>query len=239
MYLAVLTVAISGAFVRDLCRSQSDRGATDVAHAVVALGSRDKDRAEVFRKTFCPEGGSAQKTGLTSVPTTVYGSYLEVVQNNVSPVWSDRADGRMSTLSTSARYTRRTMTMSSWRWTMASTSWSKKWVLAGRRVLMKQPATLNAAEWASLVKLARSKNLFLFEGMWTRFLPCTRAIVQAVHHDHAIGDVRAVWAEFCMDHYDKLPDTNRTIAAELAGGGMLDVGPYPMVWVSVRFGRTR
>lgn len=95
-----------------------------------------------------------------------------------------------------------------------------------------QPATLNAAEWASLCQLAETKQLFLMEGMWTRFLPCTKAVVQAVHHDHAIGDVRSVWAQFCMDDYGKKPETFRSIAPELAGGGLLDIGPYPMVWAS-------
>ena len=37
-------------------------------------------------------------------------------------------------------------------------------VSKGRLWLIKQPATLNAAEWKSLCEVAKSKKLFLMEG---------------------------------------------------------------------------
>lgn len=35
-----------------------------------------------------------------------------------------------------------------------------------------------------------------------------------------------------MDSFGKRPDEHRLFSAELAGGPLLDLGPYPLVWVS-------
>src|SRR5436190_2239114 len=42
---------------------------------------------------------------------------------------------------------------------------------AGKSVLVEKPFTINAAEAECLIGCARSKNLLLMEGMWTRYLP--------------------------------------------------------------------
>ena len=68
--------------------------------------------------------------------------------------------------------------------------------------------------------------------VWTRFNPVMLAIQKAVNVDKVIGDIHALHSEFSMDLYGRKPDTNRILSAELGGGGLLDVGPYPMVWVS-------
>jgi predicted dehydrogenase len=49
--------------------------------------------------------------------------------------------------------------------------------------------------------------------------------------DGAIGEVRCVYSDLSMDAYGKRPASHRVLAAELAGGALLDLGPYPMVWV--------
>lgn len=35
-----------------------------------------------------------------------------------------------------------------------------------------------------------------------------------------------------MNAIGRRPDTDRVLAAELAGGALLDLGPYPWTWVS-------
>lgn len=67
--------------------------------------------------------------------------------------------------------------------------------------------------------------------MWTRFNPCMLAAQKALF-ESVIGDVRCVYSDFSVDGYRKRPDSHRVLAAELAGGALLDLGPYPMVWVS-------
>ena len=60
------------------------------------------------------------------------------------------------------------------------------------------------------------------------------AIQKAIHQDNVIGEIRGLYSDFSMDIYGKKPDTNRVLSAELAGGPLLDVGPYPLVWVGLR-----
>jgi len=62
---------------------------------------------------------------------------------------------------------------------------------AGKPVLVEKAFTMNAAEANDLVEVARSKNLFLMEAMWTRFLPDMVEIRRLVAGE-ALGDTRAV-----------------------------------------------
>jgi predicted dehydrogenase len=57
--------------------------------------------------------------------------------------------------------------------------------------------------------------------------------VQKAVFDGEIGDVRCVYSDLSMDAFGKRPDSHRVLSAELAGGALLDLGPYPMLWVSV------
>lgn len=68
--------------------------------------------------------------------------------------------------------------------------------------------------------------------VWTRFNPVMLAIQKAIHEDDLIGEIRCMYSDHSMDAYKKRPDTDRVLAAELAGGSLLDIGPYPLVWVS-------
>lgn len=77
------------------------------------------------------------------------------------------------------------------------------------------------------------EKVFLMEGMWTRFFP---AVVKAKEllASGAIGRVVAVHADFgfvCGD----APDS-RMFAPALAGGGLLDIGIYPLALASLAFG---
>jgi len=71
------------------------------------------------------------------------------------------------------------------------------------------------------------------EGMWTRFFP---AVVKAKElvASGAIGRVVAVHADFgfvCGDD-----PSSRMFAPELAGGGLLDIGVYPIAMASLAYG---
>ena len=72
--------------MKDLVLSPSaSAGNSDVAHAVIACGSRSLSKAEDFISQFCPEGAFAQKSGLVSARPEAKGSYSEVFNHKVSP----------------------------------------------------------------------------------------------------------------------------------------------------------
>jgi predicted dehydrogenase len=94
---------------------------------------------------------------------------------------------------------------------------------AGKPVLCEKPLTPSAAATRPLVDFARTKNLFLMEAVWTRFLP----IYATVRHwiaDGRIGAVRAMQSSFLLDRPPKPGDRRHTAA--LGGGTLLDIGLY-------------
>lgn len=69
------------------------------------------------------------------------------------------------------------------------------------------------------------------EAVWTRYQPLVREIEKVVREDKLIGDVRRIYADLGFDcGLETLDGSNRMINPDLAGGGLLDLGPYPMVW---------
>ena len=94
----------------------------------------------------------------------------------------------------------------------------------GKHVLCEKTVTLNAAQWKELACLAREKQLFLMEAMWTKCLPAFQQAVKWVQEGR-IGTVRLVKAEMSLVLRDPNP---RLISRELGGGALLDVGVYPL-----------
>lgn len=104
---------------------------------------------------------------------------------------------------------------------------------AGKAVLCEKPFTVNAAQAADLIGLARARRLLLMEAMWTRFLPLMerfRGLVAA----GAIGEPRLLTADFGFRH-DGGPE-HRLFDPALAGGALLDVGVYLVSLASMLFG---
>jgi len=103
----------------------------------------------------------------------------------------------------------------------------------GKHVLCEKPLTVNAHQAAELIKLARAKNLFLMEGMWTRFLPSTVRLNELLAAG-VIGEVLTLKADFCRKMTDD-PE-HRLRKKSLAGGALLDLGIYPIAFASMLFG---
>jgi predicted dehydrogenase len=94
---------------------------------------------------------------------------------------------------------------------------------AGKPVLCEKPLVPNRAEGEALVALAREKNVFLMEAVWTRFLPSYQVLGRWLR-EQAIGPLRSLQSSFCFPSpYDP---TSRNFAPELAGGALLDIGIY-------------
>ncbi len=105
---------------------------------------------------------------------------------------------------------------------------------AGKHVLVEKAFTMTSHEARTLVDLAREKQLFLMEAMWTRFLPHVTALRQLLA-DNALGEIVSVeadhgqWFEFDPDF--------RLFAPELGGSALLDLGVYPVSFASLVLGR--
>jgi predicted dehydrogenase len=102
---------------------------------------------------------------------------------------------------------------------------------AGKPVLVEKPFTMNAEEARDLVALARERDLFLMEAMWTRFLPHIRHVRELLP---SLGDVVTVTA----DHGQWFAEDPafRLFAPELGGGALLDLGIYPVSFASMILG---
>lgn len=96
---------------------------------------------------------------------------------------------------------------------------------AGKAVLCEKPFTINRREAEEVVACARRHNLFLMEAMWTRFLPTVMQAAAWVR-EGVIGEVRMVRADFGFRADYK--EESRLFAPEMGGGGLLDVGIYPI-----------
>ena len=104
---------------------------------------------------------------------------------------------------------------------------------AGKAVLCEKPFTVNAAEAREVAAVARRKGLFLMEAMWSRFLP-PMVKLRELLADGAIGEVRMVMADFGF-RCGWNPES-RLLNPALAGGGLLDVGVYPISLASMILG---
>lgn len=105
--------------------------------------------------------------------------------------------------------------------------WAIKAARAGKHVLCEKPIGLNAAEAMAIVEAARVSGVFLMEAFMYRCHPQTRKLVELLR-DKVIGDVRTIQATFSF-HWPPTPDPkSRLIANDLGGGGILDVGCYPV-----------
>ncbi|WP_189930295.1 Gfo/Idh/MocA family protein [Streptomyces sulfonofaciens] len=104
---------------------------------------------------------------------------------------------------------------------------------AGRAVLCEKPFTMNVREATELVSLARERGTFLMEAMWTYCHPMVRRI-KALVDDGAIGEVRAVHADFGITG-DFAP-SHRLRDPALGGGALLDLGVYPVSFAQLLLG---
>ncbi len=94
-----------------------------------------------------------------------------------------------------------------------------------KAVLCEKPITVNAKELEEAHEMARSKNIFLMEAMWTWFLPAVLKARQWIDEGH-IGEVKFLRADFGFK-----PEFNaesRVYNPNLAAGALLDIGIYPL-----------
>ncbi|CDG80953.1 Gfo/Idh/MocA family protein [Janthinobacterium agaricidamnosum] len=96
---------------------------------------------------------------------------------------------------------------------------------AGKHVLCEKAFTMNRREAQQVVALARQKNLFLMEAMWSRFLPGALEARRIIASGE-IGAVRQLQAD--LGFVSTFGPQHRLLNPGLGGGALLDIGIYPL-----------
>ena len=103
--------------------------------------------------------------------------------------------------------------------------WAIKCAEAGKHILCEKPLTINYPEAMAVVEAARVNDVFLMEAFMYRCHPQTAKIVELIR-DGAIGEVRIIQGAFSFNA--GFNPEGRLFNNALGGGGILDVGCYPV-----------
>jgi predicted dehydrogenase len=104
----------------------------------------------------------------------------------------------------------------------------------GKHVLCEKPFALNAQQAQRMVDEARRRDLFLMDAIWSRFLPAYRILVDVIDEGR-IGEPRLVEADF--GYRMPVNREHRLFRPDLGGGGLLDIGIYPLQLCSLVLGQ--
>ncbi len=103
----------------------------------------------------------------------------------------------------------------------------------GKHVLCEKAFAINAKQAKAMIDLAREKNLFLMEAMWTRFFPI-HVRIRELLKEEAIGTPNGITINFlAKPPYDL---SNRWFDLNLGAGVLLDTASYGISWASSLFG---
>ncbi len=112
--------------------------------------------------------------------------------------------------------------------------WITRCLLAGKHVLCEKPITMNLRQAKKVQKLAKEKGRLLREAFMYRHHPQTQKVADLVSSG-VIGKVRMIEADFC--YHSGVNPEHRIQAKPLGGGGILDLGCYPMSFARLIAGR--
>jgi predicted dehydrogenase len=114
--------------------------------------------------------------------------------------------------------------------------WAIAAARAGKHVLCEKPVAMNAADAARIVDAAREAGVFLMEAFMYRCHPQTTRVVELVRSGR-VGELRAVRATFSYKGTYDLKSLK--LDKHLGGGGILDVGCYPVSMTRLLVGAAR
>ncbi len=101
----------------------------------------------------------------------------------------------------------------------------------GKPALCEKPFAINKFQAEKIIAVARKSRLFLMEAMWTRFLPAI-VKVRELLAENVIGNIKHVAANFCLR---VKPEKTRCFNPNFGGGALLDLGIYPVSFLSMIF----
>lgn len=95
----------------------------------------------------------------------------------------------------------------------------------GKPGLCEKAFALNYQQLEAMILLAKSRNIFLMEAFWTKFLPQYEKVVEIINSGE-IGELKLIQADFgfCAPE----PLAQRLYDPALGGGSLLDIGIYPV-----------
>ncbi|MEM6885064.1 MAG: Gfo/Idh/MocA family oxidoreductase, partial [Verrucomicrobiota bacterium] len=106
--------------------------------------------------------------------------------------------------------------------------WAIRCAEAGKHILCEKPVAMNMQETQAILQATEQHDVFFMEAFMYRCHPQTRQVVDWIQSG-IIGQVRMVEAHFGF--HCGSDTSSRLLSKELGGGGILDVGCYPMSFV--------
>lgn len=100
---------------------------------------------------------------------------------------------------------------------------AKQAIEGGKHVLVEKAFTLNAKEAKKLQKLAKAKNVFLMEAMWSKFNPLLNEVKRRIDSKE-LGELKYIETRFGFNM--PFDESHRLFSAKLGGGTSLDQGVY-------------
>ncbi|MBI2511678.1 MAG: Gfo/Idh/MocA family oxidoreductase [Opitutae bacterium] len=103
-------------------------------------------------------------------------------------------------------------------WTLAAAA-------AGKHILCEKPLAVRGSDAQRMVEVARRRGVLLMEAFMYRCHPQTARLAELIRSG-AIGELRMIDATFAVDF--PFDAAHRAYNRELGGGGILDLGCYPV-----------
>jgi predicted dehydrogenase len=103
--------------------------------------------------------------------------------------------------------------------------WAVKAAKAGKHILCEKPIGMNRAEAVVAAEAAKAGGVLLMEAFMYRCAPVTLKLLELIR-SKACGEVRVIQAAFSFR--TEYNPANRFFSKALGGGGILDVGGYPV-----------
>ena len=103
--------------------------------------------------------------------------------------------------------------------------WAIRAAERGKHILCEKPLTINHPEAMAVVEAAREHDVFLMEAFLYRCHPQTAKLLETIRSG-VIGQVRAIETSYGFN--TKASPEGRILNHDLGGGGILDVGCYPV-----------
>ena len=105
--------------------------------------------------------------------------------------------------------------------------YAKKCIKAKKHVLCEKPFSYNYETSKEVLEMAKENNVFIMEALWTLFLPAINKAKTWVEEGR-IGKIKLITANFGFISEEDI--NSRLYNPNLAGGALLDVGIYPILF---------
>jgi len=92
-----------------------------------------------------------------------------------------------------------------------------------KAVLCEKAFAINSRQAKEMIALAREKNIFLMEALWTKFLPHYKKL-QELLQQKSLGEIKSMLVNFGFKPPN--PPSQRLFDPLLGGGTLLDIGIY-------------